>query len=425
MSRIGIFGISGQSGAAYLADLISDGQEVYGYCRPSVHGSEVVEAIRRQGGVQVDRPPNELNEQSRFVPLGTSEVGHDLERLANTCDLIIFAYPSLYHEDAARQLSEFLSVSKRVVPIVLSPSRTLAVPYLWRILGGGYPVVSFQTCPYACKCYSPGSVFIKRRKRAWLASIEGQVDEATVDLLGNLFPHMVYSQTPAATSLGNLGAVFHPTAYLLNLAGIRKAEAENRVYSFYQEGIAHNPTVGPIVEEVDQIRLQIAAAIGCPVFGLHDNPREEEWQEIMAQVHAMETTPLADLWEHRHRRSELMQPIHDAVVSAQHWLGYTYGVKRIPGESLASAVGRTPNFMQNSCPQERYADEDVATGLVPFEALALGLGIPCEPISRVIDLYVDYSGNDARETGRNLQEFAIDGLQNYLMGETQCLVLVS
>lgn len=424
MIRIGIVGVSSQSGAAYFADLVQEGARVYGYARPSEHGRSVVEAIRKQGGIQVDRPENELNEPSHFVPLGESTVGHDLERLALTSDLILFAQPSLYHEEAARELAEHLPLD-RAVPLVLSPSRTLATPYLWEILGEGYPIVSFQTCPYACKVFKPGTVFIKRRKRAWIASAEGEVGAHTRAQLRTLFPHMITSRTPAATSLGNIGAVFHPVPYLLNLPAIRQAQEEGRTFSFYREGIAENPVVGPIVEEVDQIRLRIAAALGCSVFGLRENPREIEWRDVMQRVQALEEHPLPDLYEHRKRRASLLQPIHDAVVSAQDWLSYTYGVERIPGESLPSAIGRTPNLMHNSFPQERYADEDVATGLVPLEALAQRLDIPCEPITHAIDLYDRWKNADIRAAGRNLESFSLDFLRDFLLGNLECHVLAS
>jgi opine dehydrogenase len=418
MAHIGIYGVSSQSGAAFLADLVSEGALVYGYARPSDHGRQVVEAIRQQGGVQVDRPEDVPDEKSHFVPLFGSEVGHDLERLADTCDLIFFTHPSLYHEQTARELAPLLQRRRRRVPIVLSPSRSLAAPYLWQILGEGYPIIAFQTCPYACKCYRPGSVYIKRRKRAWVASTEGRVAAESLLLLQAMFPGIVFSRTPAATSLGNIGAVFHPTAYLLNLPAIQLAAAQGRPYSFYMEGIANNPVVGAIVEEVDQIRLKIAQAVGCQVFGLRDNPREAEWQAIMARVErdALNADPGLSAQERRRRRAELLRPIHDAVVSAQHWLAYTYGIERIPGESLASAIGRTPNFQSNSCPQQRYAEEDVPTGLVPFEALAQRFGIPCEPISRVIDLYSQLNQCDIRSSGRNLRDFSLEYLKDYLLG---------
>src|SRR5262249_36284184 len=64
-ARIGIYGASSQRGAASLADLLAEGTLVYGYARPSEHGNAVVEAIREQGGIQVDRPAqNDIGEKS-------------------------------------------------------------------------------------------------------------------------------------------------------------------------------------------------------------------------------------------------------------------------------------------------------------------------------------------------------------------------
>jgi hypothetical protein len=81
--------------------------------------------------------------------------------------------------------------------------------------------------------------------------------------------------------------------------------------------------------------------------------------------------------------------------------------------------------MTNSCPQARYADEDVPTGLVPFEALARWLGIDCEPITRVIDRYEEEYQVDIRAVGRNLNDFGLGYLRRYLRGELPCLKLVS
>ncbi|MFO0967249.1 MAG: NAD/NADP octopine/nopaline dehydrogenase family protein [Gemmataceae bacterium] len=198
-----------------------------------------------------------------------------------------------------------------------------------------------------------------------------------------------------------------------------------RRYSFYLEGIARNAVVGPIVEEIDQIRLRVAAALGCSVFGLRQAPREDEWRDVMRRIDRLDAEAPDDPAERGRRRAELLRPIHNAVVSGQHWLAYTYGVQRIPGESLPAAIGRTPNFMKDSFPQARYADEDIATGLVPLEALARRLGIECAPITHVIDLYAKQSGRDARADGRNLRAFDLAYLQRYLLGEVECLALAS
>jgi opine dehydrogenase len=280
-------------------------------------------------------------------------------------------------------------------------------------------VFSFQTCPYSCKTFSPGSTFIKRRKKNWIASVEGDVPGWARAELKRLFPQIVYSQVPATTSLGNIGAVFHPTAYMLNLETIKDRAARGETFSFYVEGITRNAEVGRVVGEVDQIRLRIAQAMGCSVFGLDESPREDEWATIMSRVADLDRPNPQNARDLRWMRAANLQPIHDSVVSAQHWLAYTYGVDRIPGESLASAIGRTPHFQEKSYPQQRYADEDIPTGLVPLESLAARLGIPHEPLTRVIDLYERVTGKEPRRTGRNLEIFDTDYLKRYLLGQLE------
>jgi hypothetical protein len=414
MRQIGIYGASGQSGKAFFSDLVSMGVPVYGYARPSAHGRAEVEAVRRQGGMFRDTPAGPEGTSRQHVPVRADQYGHDLERLAAS-SIIIFSHPSVYHSETAHELRPLLARQSQRAPLVLSPSRTLGTPYLWQILGEGYPVISFQTCPYACKTFAPGAVFIKQRKRAWLASVEGDTQPWATALVKRLFGEIVLSHTAATTSLGNIGAVFHPAAYLLNLPAIEAASAQGRAFSFYMDGIAHNPAVGAVVGRIDQTRLRIAQALGASVFGLDEDPREDEWEIIMARAEHLANNPAMAAHHKRALMGEYLKPIHDSVVSAQHWLAYTYGVKRIPGEPLAEAIGRTPNYQAKSYPQERYAHEDVPAGLVPLESMARRLGIEHSDICRVIDLYQTITGTDARQTGRNLDGFSTDYLRWYLL----------
>lgn len=417
MTTIGIYGVSTQSGLAYLADFLLMGFKIYGYARPSKHGMETVAALIQQGGIYLQRPRNtNIEETSRFLPLTGAEVGHDLDRLIDQSDTIIIAHPSIYQEETARRLKEANLLKAGGIPLVLSPSRTLATPYLWRILGEQYPVICFQTCPYSCKSDSPGSIYIKRRKKSWIASVEGHVHEEALVELEQIFPQMLTSRIPATTSLGNIGAVFHPATYLLNRDAILAAEARNTSFSFYIEGIAKNAKGAKVIEEIDQIRLCIAHTLGLSVFGLEGDPREEEWATIMGKVAKLQAPSADNIQELRHLRTMYLQPIHDSIVSAQHWLDYTYGVRRIPGESLAHAIGRTPTYQKRSYPQERYIHEDIPTGLVPLESLAERFGIPHESITQIIDFYQKVTGKDPRKTGRNLEPFETGYLKQYLLG---------
>lgn len=420
--KLGIYGASTQSGRAFLADFLDRGETVFGYARPSEHGKSFVESVTHKGGIQLNRP-SEVTEESRFVRLQhQSWVGHDIGTLVQESDVILLTHPSIYQEESARVLYEAGLTEKRT-PLILSPSRTLAAPYLWRVLGEGYPIISLSTCLYSSKETGPSEVLIKRRKRTMVGSIDAPVEPHKLEALEELFLQTVFNFYPATTSLGNIGAVFHPGGYVYNWEDIQRNGSR---FSFYMEGIAAKPDVGRKLGEIDQTRLAIAKEIGISVFGYHQEPREEEWKEIMEELRAKEEELKgigldynSTTYYIRHLRSHhLHDVISNAIVSAQHWLDYTYGVQRIPEESLSEAIKRTSTYQRLSVPQTRYVEEDIPTGLVPLEALAKMLGIDHERITEVIDLYSELTGEDKRVVGRNLEGFSDGYILDYLKGAT-------
>ena len=412
---IGIFGISSQSGRAFLADYLARGYRVVGYTRPTEHGKEVLDTIHRLGGVYLDRPENSNMEQSRFVELGDSCVTADLEYMVSNSDFVIVALPSTFHEEAVKQMKE-VGIWRYRIPVILSPSRSVASPYMWKILGERYPIVCFSTCPYSCKAPKPEVALIKRRKRTYIASLEGDVNKKQVDLLRELFPQAALTTVPALTSLNNIGGVFHCATYMLNIDEIERRKAKGEIFSFYMDGIAARPEVGEVLEQIDQVRLQIAKALGIRTFGLKENAREDIWRKLTNGLRALEEESADDIEILRHIRKEFTEFLDKCVISAQHWLDITYGVVRKEGESLSDAIRRTPTYQKNSVPQLRYVTEDIPTGLVVFEALAALFGIDATPCTNIIDMYNNRFNVDARATGRNLREFDKDYIINYLQG---------
>lgn len=411
---IGIYGISSQSGLAYFADFICRGYQVIGYARDSKNGIESVEAINRLGGVTLERPQNTNHEESRFIALGNSIVTTDVTTLVNKADIIIIALPSIYQESAAKDMATVGNLDIRRPPIILSPSRTIASPYLWKILGDHYPIVCFSTCPYSCKRPNPTTSIIKRRKRTWVSSLEGTFTQESIRSIKQLFPQAAVTHIPALTSLNNIGSVFHCATYLLNINEIRKAEAENRKFSFYIEGIAQRRDIGKVLEEIDQVRLQIANKLGMSVFGLKSAPREDIWRKLTNGLRALEAEHEDDIDILRKIRRTFTEYLNNSVLSAQHWLDITYGVVRIEGESLSDAISRTPTYQSNSVPQLRYIEEDIPTGLVPIESLAKYLDIDCNVVTETIDLYIKLFNKDIRKVGRNLDGFNMDDILTYL-----------
>jgi opine dehydrogenase len=414
--NIGIYSVSSQSGGAYLVDLITQGHFVYGYARESHHGSAFVNTVNQQRGIYLIRPEHNCNDEgSKFLPLGDCRIGHDLVSMIQHADLLIIAHPSHYLFETITALKK-AGITKRPIPIILSPSRTFAVPYLWQILGQGYPLVSFATCPYSCKKPNIGTIFIKRRKRNWVASLEGQFSHEHIEMLETLFPQAIFNRVPGTTSIGNVGAVLHPAAYLLNYEAILQAELSRQVYNFYMDGIAANPQVAQALEAIDQVRLKIADTLGLRVFGLNTDPREDEWQSLIANLRREEARHADHIEDLRHIRHDHLVTINNAITSVPHWLDYTYGVRRIPGESLGQAIARTPTYQKNSIPQIRYVDEDVPTGIVPLLAIAERLDIDGAPLRKVLDIYRTHFKYGRAHGWRDLACFSTDYIVDYLQG---------
>ncbi|MDO4306310.1 MAG: NAD/NADP octopine/nopaline dehydrogenase family protein [Eubacteriales bacterium] len=412
---IGINTVSSQSGRAYFADYLKNGYQMIGYARHSMHGTTFINAVSSAGGIYMDRPQNKNQESKVFLPLKDSRVTQDLEELVSNSELIILAEPSHYFVQSVKEMVE-AGLLKYRVPLVLSPSRTFSSPYLWEILGEGYPIACFSTCAYSCKAPEPDVAYIKRRKRNWIISLEGEFYESQIGLLQELFPQAVINHIPATTSLGNVGAIFHPATYLLNYDEIKRCESSGKTFSFYMDGIAARPEVGEVLEAIDQMRLEIAAWFGYPVFGLKRKPFEEQWAELMQNMRIKEKTD-ENLRELRRIRRDSLQILNSSITSCKHWLDYTYGVKRIPDEPLYKAIGRTPTYQKNSVPQERYVNEDISTGLLPLRNMAARFGIDTSAADYVLEIFQRYYNFEDAVGVRTLNEFSDEYIKNYLQGK--------
>lgn len=414
--NIGVYVASSQSGRAYVADLALNGHFIYGYCRKSEHGKQFVEAIYRQGGLRLQRPENNKNheEANTFVPLSKENIGFSIQRLIAASDAIILAEPSIYFKESVWELRK-AGICNCRIPLILSPARTFQIPELWKILGENYPIIGFSTCAYSCKSPGHGSSYIKRRKRTWIASVEGNVDLKIQEQLKEVFPQCMWTDIPAVTSLGNIGSVFHPTAYLMNYEQIKMADEQKREYSFYMEGIANKPEVGHVMEQIDQIRLEIAKRIGVKTLQPGCRADELEWKQMMKRLRECEKGYENNLHKLRMIRSVCLN-ISDMVVGAQFWLDYTYGVERKIDEPLYKAIGRTPTYQKMSVAQSRYMEEDIPTGLALLYELGKRYELEVAVIEKILNTYCTVLNRNF-ENLPTLDQYTTEYITNYLSGK--------
>ena len=124
------------------------------------------------------------------------------------------------------------------------------------------------------------------------------------------------------TSIGNVGMVLHCAPLLLNTGW---TESEKNIYKYYYDGIT--PTIGKLIEKIDDERVAVSDALG------------------------------------------------DKVESTKDWFIRTYHVS---GNNLFECIQNNEAYKTIDAPgslKHRYIFEDVPCGLVPLEAIGLKLGL--------------------------------------------------
>ena len=156
------------------------------------------------------------------------------------------------------------------------------------------------------------------------------------------------------TSIGNVGMVLHCAPLLLNTGW---TESEKNIYKYYYDGIT--PTIGKLIEKIDDERVAVSDALG------------------------------------------------DKVESTKDWFIRTYHVS---GNNLFECIQNNEAYKTIDAPgslKHRYIFEDVPCGLVPLEAIGLKLGLDMSCTTLIIDLASKLLNVDFRATGRNLGDLDI------------------
>lgn len=311
-----------------------------------------LEAVRWHGGVRIEGAAAGFGR----VDLATSDMAEALEGV----DLVMVVTPSTAHRELAALMAPHLQDGQIVV---LNPGRTggaLEFSATLRAKGarGRAIIAEAQTFVYASRATS--------RHEARIFSIKNGVALAalpsywTPEVLASLEP--AYPQFKAggnvlATSMENIGAVFHPALTILNAGWI---EGTGGDFDYYLQGIT--PSIAKVLERVDEERLAVARALG---------------------VRSM---------------------------SAREWLYLSYDS---PGGTLYEAIGNTEAYRGIKAPAtiaHRYVFEDLPMSLVPMASLGAMLGAPTPTIDMVIDLGSLMHGVDYRARGRTVESMGLAGL---------------
>ncbi|MBN1520848.1 MAG: NAD/NADP octopine/nopaline dehydrogenase family protein [Spirochaetales bacterium] len=313
---------------------------------------ERLAGVRWHGGVHVDGDVN------GFGPVGvaTSEMGEALEG----ADVVMVVTPSTAHGWLAAQMAPYLTDGQLVV---LNPGRTGgALEFRKVLLDQGIqakPVIAeAQTFIYASRAYTRHDAHIfKIKNEVALATLPSYWIPDALNVLRIAFPQFTAGGNVLATSVENIGAVFHPALTILNAGWI---EATGGDFEYYIQGIT--PSVAKVLEQVDAERLDVARALG--------------------------------------QRS----------VSAREWLYLSYDST---GKNLYEAIRDTAGYHGIKAPPSvahRYIWEDVPMSLVPLSSIGAMLGVATPTIDMVIRLGSLLHGRDYYAEGRTVERLGIAGL---------------
>lgn len=289
------------------------------------------------------------------VPMVTDEP----EQAVSGAKLVMVVTPASAHAAVAASITPYLDEE---AVVILNPGRTGGALEVSKIFKEHFdrriPVVAeTQTLLFACRKTSGDCVAIKGRKQSVkVAALPASETSRVVSLLNEFFPEFIPAKNVLETSLGNIGAVFHPTPTLLNAARIETTAGN---FEYYTEGISRS--VAGLLEKIDGERLAVARALNVP------------------------------------------------AISAVKWLQQAYGVPDCT--NLYDAIQQNPAYRGIKAPDTiniRYITEDVPTGLVPLANLARKVGVATPVITMVINLACQMFKRDFWTEGRTLVKLGLE-----------------
>jgi opine dehydrogenase len=320
---------AGHGGLAAAADLTLRGFHV----RLHVRNPDRLEAIRRQGGIEV------RGVHDGFVPFSDadSEVGEAVEG----ADVIMLVVPSVAHEFYARELAKIL---RPEIPVFLNPGHTGGgLHFVHELRKAGYED-SVQTCEtvtltYICRLEGPATVNIySYTRRLAFAAFPGRNAGALFEAFRPVFPEIQAASSVLETALTNINAIFHPPGMVMNTGWIEHTGGD---FLFYWEGITEG--IGLVTAAVDAERLAVASALGVPTVSFLE----------------------------AFRRAGLTT---DAAAASG-------SISRACRESEPNRTIKSPQSLNH-----RYIHEDVGYGLVPISALGRLVGVPTPTIDSLVTL---------------------------------------
>jgi opine dehydrogenase len=198
------------------------------------------------------------------------------------------------------------------------------------------------------------------KKGLRIAAFPGNDTKKVFDKVKKLYPEIKPANTVLETGLRNINTVVHAPITILNTGWIEKTGGD---FLFYWDGCT--PSVGSLIEKIDDERLEIGKTLGIKL------------------------TPMAEL--------------------SLEW----YAHEGAKGDNLQEILSTNPVYKIDFAPKtlnHRFLTEDIPYGMVPMESLGQLAGIPTPNTSAVIEIASALLDRDLRKEARDLKSFNLNNL---------------
>lgn len=275
----------------------------------------------------------------------------------SNCELILVTTVANAHAFVAKEVAPFL---KDEQVIILNPGRTCgALVFKQALKAAGCNkkiyIAEAQTLIFACRIIENGRVnVIGVKDNVLLAALPAKNTHYVLDFVSHIFPCFTPAPNVLATSLENIGAIFHPCVLLFNAATI---ERQTDFY-FYRD---MTPRIAAFIEQFDAERLAVGQKYGYKLLGVSE------------------------------------------------WISYAYqGTK---GETLCEKMQNNPAYYDIKSPSSIYTrqlTEDIPTGVIPIMELGKAAGIETPLLQSMVTMVEALLGQDLRSNGRTLTNLGLE-----------------
>jgi len=171
--------------------------------------------------------------------------------------IVVIAAPASYHPDVFEQVIPLIHSGQT---FVLFPACFGAINLKRAALWKNCDITICEAVSFlnVCEMQGENTVFIQSEKSSMRMAVSpSERTRETLELLNRYFGILSHAENFLETSMDNINMVLHPLPLLLN---IRYADTNISEFRHYVDGVT--PTVGKLLEQLDEERLAIGNAFG-------------------------------------------------------------------------------------------------------------------------------------------------------------------